>query len=63
MEIASQLARDVHLIVEGLVGEALELHRGHAPVADADECLAEAKALLAGERHVELMAGCGDGQA
>ena len=52
MANVSPPVRDMPLIVEVLLIQAVDLHCSGAPAAEVDECLAEAKALLAGEQPV-----------
>ncbi len=50
MASVSPLARDVSLLIEDLLIQAVDLHCSGAPAAEVDECLAEAKALLSREQ-------------
>ncbi len=52
MATSRPAVRDVPLIIEDLLIQAVDLHCSGAPAAEVDACLAEARALLAGDQPV-----------
>lgn len=61
MVVVGPRVRDLPLIVEGLLVDALGLHQAGGSPAGVDELLAQARALLAGE-PVEVIEDRADGQ-
>lgn len=62
-EIGSPRDRDLPLVVEGLLGEAEQLHREGALAAGVDDRIAQVKLLLAGEVLIDAPGGWGHGEA